>query len=126
MIMEPDPNKELIEHLANEWALIELPGPRPLYVDCMRVVGGLLAVTQSRERTEYLFMGILQQAIQLGKTYFWVEREVRFELLACEMNRSELARLHLRHSEPISDLSLDTYNERVNRFPSGPQPEEYD
>ncbi|GAB2559619.1 hypothetical protein GCM10027085_58370 [Spirosoma aerophilum] len=116
MIMEPDLNKELIKHLAYEWAMVKLPGPRLLYVDCMRIVGRLLAVTESKERTEYLFMGILHQAIQLEKTYFWVEREVRFETLAHATNRTDLMLLHLRHSEPLDDAALDAYNERVNRF----------
>ncbi len=104
--------KELIRHLAYEWAKVELPGAGLLYTDYIRIIGQLLTATQSHERTEYIFMGILKQAVELGKSSAWIEREIRFEELAEAVNRTDLVRLQLNYSDPIDDSALDNYNER--------------
>ncbi|GAB2553271.1 hypothetical protein GCM10027085_50900 [Spirosoma aerophilum] len=115
---ESDQYKELIRHLAFEWIQIERPGVHFTYADYVRVIGRLLTATQSADRTTYIFMAVLNQAIQLGKTSAWIEQEIRFEILAEGIERSDLVRIFLYRTDPVDDDTLDTYNERRTRFPS--------
>jgi hypothetical protein len=113
---ESEQHKELIEHLAYEWSKFDLPGTHFRYHEYVRIIRLLLTATESLEQTKSIFMTILKQAVELGKTSFWVEREVRFETLAQATDRVELNLSYLKYSGPVDDGALDAYNERKNRF----------
>ena len=52
------------------------------YADCIKIIGGLLTTIQDQQRTRQTFTAILNQAAELDKSSLWVEREVKFEILA--------------------------------------------
>ncbi|AUD03514.1 hypothetical protein [Spirosoma pollinicola] len=116
--MESEPQKEFIRQLADEWVSVELPGLDFDYADCIKIIGGLLTATQNQQRTSQIFTAILDQAVELGKSSLWVEREVKFEILAHSIGREELLALELRHAPVMDDRVLDLYNERTRRFSS--------
>lgn len=118
--MESTNNKELIHELAHALIRARLSGEHLAYANSIQQISGLLMSTQDQVRTRHIFMAVLNQAIELGKTYSWVERELLFEVIATtfEGNRNDALGYDLRQAPTINDQQLDLYNERLNRFSS--------
>ncbi|AUD06851.1 hypothetical protein [Spirosoma pollinicola] len=88
------------------------------YADCIKIIGGLLTTIQDQQRTRQTFTAILNQAAELDKSSLWVEREVKFEILAHSIGREELLALELKYAPILDDQTLDLYNARKRRFRS--------
>lgn len=115
--MEPEEDNQLIRQLAYEWVQVGLPSHRSTYSDYLRFMATLQSVTDDRNRTRAIFRAVLDQATRLGKSSEWVETELKFEALAESLsNRASLLLLDLEYRLPVSDASLDLYNERLTRF----------
>lgn|GEM_PF-1720774 len=125
--------KDLIEHLALRWANAELSPdwfwegqqlPEPisyLYIDYLNTIGTLLLTTQEPDCTQLIFMSVLNQAVQLGKSSLWVEEELKFEGMIHGADRADFLRLDLEQTASsntgiLDDATLDRYNERLTRF----------
>jgi len=74
--------------------------------------------THDKDCTRPIFMAVLNQAIELGKTYRWVVNELLFEVRAITLgeNRHAAVANTLKQSSSIDDDELDLYIERLNRF----------
>lgn len=110
--------KELINDLATALIRAKLPGEHLSYANSIQVISGLLMTTQNKDRTRHIFMAVLNQAIELNKTYSWIECELLFEIKATSFgeNRNEALTYELKQASTINDQELDLYNERLNRF----------
>lgn len=111
--------KDLIEHLAVRWTVANLPPDRLrederlpelinyLYLDYVRTIGTLLLTTQSLDRTQLIFMSVLNQAQRLGKSSFWVENELKFEGMVDGADRADFLNFELSQAAHVDDAVLD-------------------
>lgn len=120
--------KDLIEHLAVRWLTAELPPewfwkgerlPEPisyLYLDYLVPIGTLLLTTQNSDQSQLIFMSVLNQAQNLGKSSFWVENELKFEGMVDGADRTDFLNFELSQAAQVNDTLLDQYSERLHRF----------
>ncbi|GAB4044902.1 hypothetical protein [Spirosoma litoris] len=116
--LDVSPYKELIQTLAFQWVSADLPAGTITYDDYIVDIRTLLLTTQNPERTATVVRAILKQAVELNKTSFWVEEELKFEGMIDGADRNDFLLLELSQADEVDDRMLDTYNERVNRFTS--------
>ena len=108
--------QRIIRQLALEWIRSDLPADTITFVECLRVLTHLQAVTKDAYQTETLFEIVFEQAQQLRKSSEWLSLELQFETSAVGVaNRQELIRSCLDQTHPIDDAALDAYNERLTR-----------
>lgn len=114
--LDISPCKELIQRLALRWVRAELPAGTMTYDDYTVDIRTLLLTTQDLDRTETIVQAVIDQAIALNKTSFWVEQELKFEGMIEGADRNDFLLLELSQAPDVDDTLLDIYNERVNRF----------
>ena len=116
--METANYKELVSELAMALIKARLAGEHLSYSNSIQVIGSLLMATLDKDCTRHIFMAVLNQAIELGKTYVWVEYELHFEVMATTFNgsRHDAMAYNLKQVPVIDDRVLDLYNERLKRF----------
>jgi hypothetical protein len=111
------PYKEVIHKLTFQWVHAELPAEGLTYDDVKTDIKVLLLTTQSADRTSAIVKAVLTQATALGKTSGWVRQELKFEGMIEGADRADFLLLDLQQADTIDDAMLDSYNERMNRFP---------
>ncbi|AKD58754.1 hypothetical protein [Spirosoma radiotolerans] len=111
------PYKEVIHKLTLQWVHAELPAEGLTYEDVKADIKILLLTTQSADRTSATVEAVLTQATALGKTSGWVRQELKFEGMIEGADRADFLLFDLQQADTIDDAMLDSYNERMNRFP---------
>lgn len=108
--------QRIVRQLALELIQSQLPTQWITFVDCLQVLSQLQRATSNAYQTEMLFELLFQQAQQLGRSAEWLAGEIAFETRALTTtDRSALALAELSQSQPVDDLALDTYSERLVR-----------
>ncbi|QMW06193.1 hypothetical protein [Spirosoma foliorum] len=116
--LDASPYKELIQTLAFQWVSADLPAGTITYDNYIVAIRTLLLTTQNPTRTATVVRAVLKQAVELNKTSFWVEEELKFEGMIDGADRNDFLLLELSQADEVDDRMLDIYNERVNRFTS--------
>ena len=112
------PYQELIQILTRQWIRAELPSPGLTEADYIFTIRTLLLTTQDTDRTTVIVEAVLAQATALHKTSVWVEQELKFEGMIEGADRADFLLLDLQQADALDDAMLDSYNERINRFPN--------
>ncbi|MBD2704618.1 hypothetical protein IC229_28535 [Spirosoma sp. BT702] len=115
--LDTSPYKELIQSLVLQWMHAELPAQGMTYGDFTTAIRILLLTTQNPDRTSELVTAVLDQATAFHKTSAWVDQELKFEGMVHGADRTDFLKFELSQAASIDDALLDSYNERINRFP---------
>ena len=119
-MLEEGPYKELVCQLAFLWLKAGLPSGELLYGDYLHAIALLLLTTQNPDQTRAITTAVLNQALDLGRSSAWVQQELKVEgILSCG-DRADFLRFELSQLRSVDDATLDTYNERMNRFAPHP------
>jgi hypothetical protein len=86
------------------------------YAQFTKALKDIRAATLNLEQSAEIIVAVINQGCKLAKSTEWINRELLFEAQAVCLNmRNELMLSAVRHAHG-SDIALDLYNERLNRY----------
>ena len=106
---------QIVAHLARECQTAGIPYTRDQLQECVMTLTQLWTKV-GEEQALVVFDQLVKESIGRVYPWGWIGTELRFELLAHLVGSRRKAALNMLQQQDGSNASLDTYNERVNRF----------